>query len=78
MQNTRCITIHAKPGSKKEGIEALPDGSLVVRMRARAVDNQANERLIEMLAEHFDVPKRQVEIVSGFTGRQKVVRLLWL
>ena len=38
-------------------------------------DGRANAALIELLAEHFDVPKRALRIVRGHTGRQKVVEV---
>jgi uncharacterized protein YggU (UPF0235/DUF167 family) len=37
------------------------------------VDGKANQAVIEFLAERLRVPKSNVEIVSGETGRNKLV-----
>ena len=53
----------------------MPDGSLKVRLTAPPVDGAANEALVRFLAETFSVGRSSVEIVSGQTGRQKVVQI---
>jgi uncharacterized protein (TIGR00251 family) len=47
----------------------------VVRTAAAPVDGSANDRVVELLAEHFGVRRRQVEIVSGHRSRAKTVRI---
>jgi uncharacterized protein (TIGR00251 family) len=49
---------------------------LKVRLAARAVDGKANEALIEFLAGHYRVPKRNVTITSGLKSRQKRVEIV--
>ena len=39
------------------------------------VDNKANEELVELLAERFDVSKSKVRIKSGLSSRQKLVEI---
>lgn len=53
----------------------LPDGSLDVRLRARAVEGQANAGLLVLLADRLGLRRREVEIVSGERSRQKRIRL---
>ncbi|MEO0049410.1 MAG: hypothetical protein RL556_742 [Actinomycetota bacterium] len=66
------ITVQVKPGSKKGPlVEAAADGSLIVFLKERAVEGAANEGLIGVVAEHFQVRKRDVVIESGFTSRIK-------
>ena len=70
------ITVRVKPGSTKGPlVEDAEDGSLTVYLKQRAVDGAANEGLIEVLAKHFGVPKRDVELVSGHTSRLKRIRI---
>ena len=69
------ITLRLKPGSKQSKVEKLADGSYQVWVRARPVEGKANAALIELLAEHFSVPKSVIEIVSGHTWRQKIVEI---
>ena len=70
------ISVQVKPGSSKRPlVESTDDGGLIVYLKQRAVDGAANDALIEVLAKHFGVAKRAVEIVSGHTARLKRIRV---
>ncbi len=68
------INVRVIPRSNKNSI-TWEQGILKVRLTAPPVDGAANEALIALLAEQLDVPKRQVTIVRGSTGRQKTVEI---
>jgi uncharacterized protein len=72
---TITVAVRVHPGASREGVALLPDGSIDVRLRARAVEGQANAGLIDLLAGRLNLRRRDVEIVSGVRSRQKVVRL---
>jgi uncharacterized protein (TIGR00251 family) len=68
------ISVQVKPGSRKAPlVENLEDGSFLVHVNQRAVDGQANEGLVAVLARHFGVAKTKVSIKSGHTARIKRV-----
>jgi uncharacterized protein (TIGR00251 family) len=69
------VSVRVHPGASREGIVLLPDGSLDVRLRARAVEGQANAALVELLADRLRLRRREVEIVAGERSRQKRVRI---
>jgi len=46
-----------------------------VYLKAPPVEGKANAALIEFLAEHFGVKKRQVRIITGATSRRKIVEI---
>ena len=69
------LTIHLRPGSKKEEIEKISDSEWKVKIRARPIDGQANERLIEYLAEEFKCAKSKIAIIKGATSRTKLVEI---
>lgn len=46
-----------------------------VYLTAPAVEGKANRALIEFLAEHFGVKKKQVKIIKGERSRNKVVQI---
>jgi uncharacterized protein len=72
--------VHVKPGSRKESIQWVEDlfgeKTLVVKIREKPVDGEANRGLIEALSEFFDVPKSHINIVLGHTSREKVVEVM--
>ena len=49
------------------------DGILRAHVGAPAVDGAANNALIRLLADQLEIPRRDVRIVAGATGRQKLV-----
>lgn len=73
------LTVRVKPGSRRGPlVEQTPDdpaASLTVHVRERAVDGAANAGVVAALAEHFGVPRRDVEIVRGHAARIKRVRV---
>jgi len=62
-----------QPGSSRTGFDGTHGERQKVKLKARAVDGAANEALVEFLAEHYGVPKRNVSITSGLRSRLKRV-----
>ncbi len=46
-----------------------------VRVTAPPIEGRANERVIELLSEYFGTSKRNVVILRGETGRDKLVEI---
>ena len=63
------------PRSSRNQIAGEHDGRLKVQLNAPPVDGEANAALIEMMAKTFGLKKKDVQIVSGETGRRKRIRL---
>lgn len=69
------ISITVKPNSKREEVVPEGEGGFLVRVSAPPAEGKANERVVELLARHFGVPKSRVTIVRGASGRRKVVEI---
>lgn len=69
------IAIVVKPNAKESVVEKVDDGSLVVRLKAVAIERRANEELIKVLAKYFGVTQRDVLIKSGVKSRKKIVEI---
>ena len=67
--------ITVKPGSSQEKILETAPGELVVYLRARAHDGEANVALVKLLAKHFRVGKTSIHILRGATSRQKLIEI---
>jgi uncharacterized protein YggU (UPF0235/DUF167 family) len=48
---------------------------LHVWLTAAPVDGAANQELIKFLAEHYGVARSSIRLVSGLTGRRKLVEI---
>lgn len=67
-----CIV---KPKSKVDSVSVNPDNSLRIKIKAVPVDGSANKYLEEYLAEVFDVSKKSIQIISGFTSSHKRINI---
>ena len=67
------LDLHVQPGASRTEFAGKHGERVKVRLAARAVDGKANEALIEFLAAHYRVPRRNVRITSGLKSRQKRV-----
>jgi uncharacterized protein (TIGR00251 family) len=63
------------PRASRERIGPVHGDRLKIQLTAPPVDGAANEALIALLARALAVPKGQIEIVRGSTGRRKTVRV---
>lgn len=67
--------VKVKPNSKQQKIIEESDGSLTVYLKSPPVDGKANEELIKLLADKFELPKSQIRIKSGLSSRQKLIEI---
>jgi uncharacterized protein (TIGR00251 family) len=63
------------PRAGRSVISGVREGLLLVRLAAPPVEGAANQALIALLAESFDVPKRSIRLVSGERSRTKRVEI---
>ena len=57
--------VMVKPGSSQEKIVEVKADELIVYLRVKPHDGEANEMLIKMLSKYFKVPKTTIKIVRG-------------
>ncbi len=71
------ISIKVKPSSKKGSfVQPSLTGELLVYVKEPAQDGKANQAIIKLLADYYEVSKSQVRICSGHTSRNKIVEIL--
>lgn len=72
-----ALAVRVTPrASRNEIVEMLADGTIKVRIAAPPVDNEANEALIEFMADILGVPKSRLDIVAGVSGRDKLISVV--
>ena len=67
------LELHVQPGAKRSEFAGQHGDRVKIRLAAPAVENKANQALIDFLAEHYRVPRRNVRIAAGLRSRQKRV-----
>ena len=67
------LRVRVQPRASRDGLSGERDGALVVRLTAPPVEGAANEALSRFLGKALGVAPSAVRVVSGATGRNKVV-----
>ena len=74
-ENWIKVTIKVEPRSSRSGIVGPYGDALKVKLTSPPVEGKANKELIEVLAKGFRIAKKDVEIISGQSSKNKIVRL---
>lgn len=69
------LTLKVVPRSSKSQIVGIEGDALKIRLNAPPVEGKANRALVEFLAEHLGVPRSNIEILIGHSGRHKLIRV---
>ena len=75
------ISVIAHPGAKrnlvKKEVNILTGKDVYhVYTSSKAVDGEANDAIIVLLAEFFTIKKYQLKLVSGQKGKKKIIELI--
>lgn len=74
-KGTVTLSVRVQPRASKDELVGAMDGALKIRLRAPALENRANEALIEFLADLLKTAKSAVRIQSGAQSRIKRVEI---
>lgn len=69
------FNVRVQPRASRSEIVAEYNGGIKIRLAAPPVDGAANEALVDFLAKHLGVAKRNVRIVAGLSSRNKTVEV---
>ena len=71
------IIVKAKivPGSSKNKIVGVYNDTIKIAVTAPPVEGKANKKCIAYLAKYFDVAKSKIEIISGQTSKNKLIKI---
>ena len=67
------IKVQVQPKSSRNQVDGFQDGALRVRVTAAPTEGQANAAVIALLAKTLGVSKSRLEIIRGYSARDKVV-----
>lgn len=72
------LRLRVQPRASREEVVGVSGDAIRVRLTAPPVEGAANEALVRFLALRLEVPRSAVELVSGLTGRTKLVAVAGL
>jgi len=74
-EGTVTFLVRVQPRASKDEIAGEMGGALKVRLQAPAVEDRANEALVEFLAQALKTPRTAVRILSGERSRTKRIEI---
>ena len=72
------LRVRVRPRASRDALSGEREGALVVRLTAPPVEGAANEALARFLGKTLGVAPSAVRVLSGATGRNKVVSVAGL
>lgn len=69
------IFVRARTGAKREEVKKISDDHYMVAVKAPPVEGRANDAIISLLSEYFDIPRSRIRIVKGLKSRDKVIEI---
>jgi hypothetical protein len=72
------LRVRVQPRASKDALGGEREGALVVRLTAPPVEGAANEALARFLGRSLGVAPSAVRVLSGASGRNKVVSVAGL
>jgi uncharacterized protein YggU (UPF0235/DUF167 family) len=69
------LAVRVIPRAGRDAIDGVRDGTLVVRVSAPPVGGAANAAVGRLVAEALGIPASRVSVISGTSGRHKVLGL---
>jgi hypothetical protein len=70
------LKVKVFPDAKKEEIIKKANDEFGIRVKEKAKEGRANERVREVLADYLKVPKEKLILVRGAKQRNKIFKLL--
>jgi uncharacterized protein (TIGR00251 family) len=67
------LQLRIQPRASREEIVGVAGDAIRIRLTAPPVEGAANEALVRLLARRLEVARSAVEVISGLTGRDKLV-----
>lgn len=77
------ILVKAKAGAREDKVIPPPlklmadtEEWYVVSTKEKPTQGKANEAIAKLLAEHFDIPKSNVRLISGAKAKRKIFEVV--
>ena len=73
--NDIIVKVKIVPGSSRNKIIGAYNNALKISIAAPPVEGKANKKCIAYLAKYFEVAKLKIEIISGQSSKNKLIRI---
>ena len=66
------ISVKVKPQTKEDKVKKIGLDNYVVWVKAKAIEGKANQAVVKILSEYFDIAKSKVVLIKGKRTRDKI------
>lgn len=67
------IRVKVQAGARREELKQTSEDHFEISVKEKAERNMANKRVLDILAEFFDLPKGKVRIINGHQSQTKLL-----
>ena len=75
-ENNVFISVSVVPNSSKTQFMGLYNNTLKIKLKAKPVDNAANDLLVRFLADKLNVPRSNIQIIRGQNSKKKLISIV--
>ena len=69
------ISVKVKPQAKQDKVEKTGLNDYIVWVKAKAIEGKANQAVVKILSEYFDIAKSKAVLIKGKKARDKIFML---
>ena len=66
------ISVKVKPQAKEDRVEKIGLNDYIIWVKAKAIEGKANQAVVKILSEYFDIAKSKVVLIKGKKARDKI------
>jgi uncharacterized protein len=70
------LALTITPRAGRDEVVGVAGDAIKIRLKAPPVEGRANEELLDFLAKRLAVPRAALAIISGASGRHKIVQVV--
>lgn len=67
------VRVRISPNSKKESFEKIDDDTFNICVKEKAENNMANNRILELVSDHYNIERRDIKIITGHHSPRKIL-----
>lgn len=67
------VRVRVTPNAKKESFEQINDDTFKISIKEKAENNLANNRVLELVSGHYNVPIKTIKIITGHHSPRKIL-----
>jgi uncharacterized protein (TIGR00251 family) len=69
------LKVVIQPNSKNNAVVGFQAEALKIKIKSPPVDGEANKTLIKFLSEELRIPQKNIHLLHGKTGKNKLIEI---